>query len=339
MAFGGFVLHERLLHMPKNPIGIREDGTFVSVAMMTEADRGRKCHVKCPNPKCNCDFQFVLGDEDSRFEPYFRHDGKNPCNASAAFMAGLYGCLADYIRSKTAFVLPPVIVRFPYFGELNDDTIEFCSDVLHDNEIQLYPETKISLDHVDVQYDSEKPICCIASRQGREIVFVMDEIDIGCVQKRKKPDKIRHQKATIFVDVRKILPESIDELNLSEFMNRLDDHQVFQWLYTPRWKDFQEEIEKERDELKNIKKQSRSKDQNHKTEEKSDEGISNEEKTRIILESKAPLILPGLFDHPITWRVCRICGNPISNYSTVDSLEGIDAPYLCECNSCAKNKE
>ena len=337
MAFGGFVLHERLLHMPKNPIGIREDGTFVSVAMMTEADRGRKCHVKCPNPKCNCDFQFVLGDEDSRFEPYFRHDGKNPCNASVAFMAGLYGCLADYIRRKTAFVLPPVIVRFPYFGELNDDTIEFCSDVLHDNEIELYPEKETFFDHVEIQY--KKPICCIASRQGKEIVFVMDDIDIGCVQKRKKPDKIRHQKATIFVDVRKILPENIEELDLSEFINRLDDRDLFQWLYTPKWKKYEKKIEEEqRQKQRNIiKSPVRESDENKKINNKI---IDNDEKKRMILESKKPLILPDLFfDDSVTWRVCKICGNVFTHYQTVDQLKGEEAPYLCECNPCAKNKE
>lgn len=341
IAFGVFDL-EWMMHMPRNPIGKREDGTFVTVKMMTEKDRGKKCNLKCPNPKCNGKFQFVLGNEDSNFEPYFRHDGKEPCNANAAFMAGLYGCLEEYIRTQGKFVLPAVIIHFPRQGEINDGSIKFMSKVVEDNDIELFPEKEVSFDDIRVQYNGDKPVSLLGSIKGKWLTFVIEDIDIGCVKKNKIGDKkYCYDDATIVVDIQTILPENIDDLDISMLLEQLRSHQqVFQWLYTPKWKDHLERIRKKQQQLVEKEKKTTYSNKEYVKPKQISEEVSNDEKKRQIYENKKPLIILGHADIPITWRICEMCGSVISHFRTTDGLEGTNAPYLCVCHDCAqKNKE
>ena len=330
------------MYTPRNPIGKREDGTFVTVNMMTEKDRGQKCNLKCPNPKCNGKFQFVLGNEDSNFEPYFRHDGKEPCNANIAFMAGLYGCLEEYIRAQKKFVLPAVIVRFPRQEAIDDSSIRFLSKATEDNDIELFQEREVSFENIRVQYDGDKPMSLLVSAKGKDLVFVIDDIDIGCVKKNKKDGrKYCYNDATIFVDMQTLLPGNINDLNTSVLLEQLcNNHQVFQWLYTPKWKDHQEQIKEKQQQLIVGEKKTTYSKKEYVAPKKIPKEIPNDEKKRQILKNQKPLITLGYADIPTTWRICRICDNVISHYQTVDGIEGTHAPYLCQCRNCVnKNNE
>ena len=320
------------MYTPRNPIGKREDGTFVTVNMMTEKDRGQQCNLTCPNPKCNGKFQFVLGNENSNFEPYFRHDGKEPCNANVAFMAGLYGCLEEYFRTQKKFVLPAVIIRFPRQGVIDDNSIRFLSKATEDNDIEIFQEREVSFETVSIQYDGDKPMSLLVSVKGKNLTFVIDDIDIGCVKKSKKDDrKYACDNATIFVDIQTLLPENIDDLNTTILLEQLHNHhQVFQWLSNPKWKKFQTQIEAKQRQLTDGEKEAT----NVKREYVVPKEIPNEEKKRQILEKQKPLITLGIADVPITWRVCEMCGKVISHFRTTDGLEGTNVSYLCVCHDC-----
>lgn len=301
--------------------------------MMTAKDRGQKCNLKCPNPKCNGKFQFVLGNEDSNFEPYFRHDGKEPCNANVAFMAGLYGCLEEYFRTQEKFVLPAVIIRFPYQGAIDDSSIRFLSKATEDNDIELFQEREVSFENIRVQYDGDMPVSLLVSIKEKNLAFVIDDIDIGCVKKSKKGGrKYVCDNATIFVDIQTLLPENIDDLNTTILLEQLHNHrQVFQWLSNPKWKEFQTQIETKQKQLIDDEKEIT----NSKRDYAAPREIPNEEKKRQILENQKPLITMGFADVPITWRVCKICGKVISHFRTTDGVEGANVPYLCVCHDCA----
>ena len=321
------------MYTPKNPIGKRKDGTFATVNMMTEKDRGQKCNLKCPNPKCNGNFQFVMGNEDSNFEPYFRHDGKEPCNASVAFMAGLYGFLEQCLLSGEV-CLPTVFARIPCLRMSKDEMPEFVVKKESADDFELFPEQIIEFDCVGVQYEKDRPVAIIASNENEKFAFVMNHIEFGCVTRKKCKAEKYQDFTTISVQLEKIIPENVYELYFSEeMMTRVRSGELFKWVYHSRWcekvKDLQNDI---RDNSHESKKQTIEK------KNLSNDEISNEEKVAIIMKTQKPLILWGVTGAKQYWRVCQYCFKPKTQFSTIDGLCEENSHYLCVCHNCAKER-
>lgn len=134
----------------RNPFAVR-DGNIILIEDLTAAQRGAKCHCKCP--ACNGDFIARMGDVKVH---HFAHS-KDACDEILAYMSGLYKLVKQIFDTGAPFFVPDLAISYS-FPE---------NDVLNENNVCRY--IKI----VSKNSDTENKM--IVSK-GRYIVFDNSEL-------------------------------------------------------------------------------------------------------------------------------------------------------------------
>lgn len=83
----------------RNPFGLR-DGKFITIADISEGERGRNCRCVCPN--CNVNFIARVG---KKRRPHFAHDGE-PCDIVKAILTAMYKALQEAVTEIQSFSFP-----------------------------------------------------------------------------------------------------------------------------------------------------------------------------------------------------------------------------------------
>ena len=87
----------------RNPIAMR-DGTPILISDLSENERGKNCHCKCPA----CDGGFIARMGERRIH-HFAHSG-DACDETVAYTSGLYKLIQQVLSKCRRFYIPALMI-------------------------------------------------------------------------------------------------------------------------------------------------------------------------------------------------------------------------------------
>lgn len=253
----------------KNPFGLR-DGILYMIEDMTEEERGSKCNCICPS----CEGRFIARLKDDNRRKHFAHDGE-ACDEVKAYLQGLYILLQEYLTNGNPLTLPPLGIAFPLEAEVTEERINFLEeyDPKRLAHIELTAGVSLAFECVEIVRDTKGyPEAIMAKRGHHTLAVVIKPPDTICKDFYVKRYRSYSTVSVIFDDA-----DTIQTSTKQALFRALSENRVpVKWVYNASWVTKQDEIQKRREEYRDIKERERLEQEKLEQERKKKECLDRE---------------------------------------------------------------